>query len=350
MYLSVATYPTRRTPPPNPFSRGLHRPFSSLFSLFFLFPPSLSPVEPSSRGARKLERVGNNGRKEEKGHGKRNISRNVLPWSPFQLPSTLSHPRVTSFEPPFEGPSRRPRPTNHPPFAHSALHVFAGGWREGGESVEEASFLTGCTRRKGSREGRSVKGEWREARGWEAEEAERERNDNPFDGHNAARHRKAHQTRNTANRPPLVSFSSLASPRLVPPSLHLSPQPSPSPSKTSKRPTYPRLYANHHRHRPPGPVINLLNYITRTRFCPSLAHPSSYKSTIFPLPYNHPPLVQLAGIFVSLFSLPSSKLVRASPFFRNRGKGKILLFYYSRVYFKGAGIFSNREKNFKRIR
>lgn len=137
MYLSVATYPTRRTPPPNPFSRGLHRPFSSLFSLFFLFPPSLSPVEPSSRGARKLERVGNNGRKEEKGHGKRNISRNVLPWSPFQLPSTLSHPRVTSFEPPFEGPSRRPRPTNHPPFAHSALHVFAGGrvarrWRERG--------------------------------------------------------------------------------------------------------------------------------------------------------------------------------------------------------------------------
>lgn len=251
MYLSVATYPTRRTPPPNPFSRGLHRPFSSLFSLFSLFPPSLSPVEPSSRGARKLERVGNNGRKEEKGHGKRNISRNVLPWSPFQLPSTLSHPRVTSFEPPFEGPSRRPRPTNHPPFAHSALHVFAGGrvarrWRERGGGELSYRMYT----KKGLEGGTECKG--RVARGWEAEEAERERNDNPFDGHNAARHRKAHQTRNTANRPPLVSFSSLASPRLVPPSLHLSPQPSPSPSKTSKRPTYPRLYANHHRHRPPG--------------------------------------------------------------------------------------------------
>lgn len=321
MYLSVATYPTRRTPPPNPFSRGLHRPFSSLFSLFSLFPPSLSPVEPSSRGARKLERVGNNGRKEEKGHGKRNISRNVLPWSPFQLPSTLSHPRVTSFEPPFEGPSRRPRPTNHPPFAHSALHVFAGGWREGRESVEEASFLTGCTRRKGSREGRSVKGEWREGG------RRRRRKEREMIIHSTVITQRAtvKLTRQEIRPTDHPSFRSPLLHRLAS-SLHpsiflLNPPPPPrKPRSGQLTPGYMQTTT--------ATVPRASHKLTELYYADpllSLSRPP-FLLQIYYIPTSVQPPLQLAGIFVSLFSLPSSKLVRASPFFRNRGKGKILLF------------------------
>lgn len=69
--------------------------------------------------------------------------------------------------------------------------------------MEGASFLTGYTPRRGWFEEKARRRDEREAaRVTRTEErgAGRERNDNPFDGHNAARHRKAHQTRNTANR------------------------------------------------------------------------------------------------------------------------------------------------------
>lgn len=89
---------------------------------------------------------------------------------------------------------------------------------EGGEGTTDCgvSFLIGYSgkkptgRRKDEREERkrdenetttervTRTAEWHEG----VDRTERERNDNPFDGHNAAQHRKAHQTRNTANRPP----------------------------------------------------------------------------------------------------------------------------------------------------
>lgn len=151
------------------------------------------------------------------------------------------------------------------------------------------SFLTGYRRkeaeaseeRTGGRERRQAERRegFRRVRGVAGRgvaRAERERNDNPFDGHNAARHRKAHQTRNTANR---LLPSPFRSPRRLSICFHLSSFPLPAtllpvPSSYHGRKlaaNLPWLYAN--RHRSPGPVINLLNYITRTR-CPSV-QPSS---------------------------------------------------------------------------
>lgn len=157
------------------------------------------------------------------------------------------------------------------------------------------SFLTGYSRKKPTGRRKDERGEetTRKGRGYQGrrgqawhegvDRTERERNDNPFDGHNAARHRKAHQTRNTANRTPTPTVSSSASSSLYL-CFHLSPAP-----KSSRR-TYPWLYAN--RHRSPRPVINLLNYITRGPAVP-LSTPTngtSYKCTTLPSPqpYRHP--------------------------------------------------------------
>lgn len=81
--------------------------------------------------------------------------------------------------------------------------------------------------------------------------------------------------------------------------------------------------------------------------------PSSYKSTIFPLAYK--PL-QLAGIFVSLFSPPSSRLelflLSSFFFFEIMEEGRFERgdwFRYSRIYFKGASILSNRKLPISRI-
>lgn len=151
----------------------------------------------------------------------------------------------------------------------SFLTGYSGKKPEGGRSGDGE----GRKRRKGDRDRKMESEGWRRA-GW----TERERNDNPFDGHNAARHRKAHQTRNTANRPPLPVTSSASSLYLF------SSFPVPLTPESSRR-TYPWLYAN--RHRSPGPVINLLNYITRT-CCPSpppraLSHPLPFCSRFVPL-------------------------------------------------------------------
>lgn len=195
-------------------------------------------------------------------------------------------------------------------------------------------------------------------------EAERERNDNPFDGHNAARHRKAHQTRNTANRPPLVSLSSLASPRLASslyPCAHLSPRLTPSPSlENLEAANLPPVIC-----KPPPPSPRASHKLTELYYadplvplCPPISlppppPPSSYKSTIFPLAYK--PL-QLAGIFVSLFSPPSSRLELLLFFllffFEIMEEGRFERgdwFRYSRIYFKGASILSNRKLPISRI-
>lgn len=132
---------------------------------------------------------------------------------------------------------------------------------------------------------------------------ERERNDNPFDGHNAARHRKAHQTRNTANRPP-SPFRPLHRRLSICVFIFLQP-PKPRSQLT------PWLYAN--RHRSPGPVINLLNYITRTR-CPSVQPPPSHPpilsfptNVLYPPLYTHPPKLAPSFQLVGLFA-PTSPL------------------------------------------
>lgn len=145
--------------------------------------------------------------------------------------------------------------------------------------MEGASFLTGYTPRRGWFEEKARRRDEREAaRVTRTRREGREEREMIIHSTVITQRGTVKLTRQEirpTERPPTHPLPRLASSRVVPLSAPSFPNlPSP-PSKTSKRPTYPWLYANH---RPPGPVINLLNYITRTR----LSLSASYKSTIFP--------------------------------------------------------------------
>lgn len=145
--VGLRIYTPRTTPALTPFHGCIG--LSPLFSL-----PLLPRIRRAIPRARKLERVGNNGRKKR--YGKREHFCLDLP----------SHLLVTSLPlpPRIEGPSRPPPPTTTP--AHSALHVF-GAENASGRSELSYRIYTEArlVRRKGSKEGRARGGESDEDRG-----------------------------------------------------------------------------------------------------------------------------------------------------------------------------------------
>lgn len=271
VYIS-ATY-TPKTSPLTPFV-VVYR--CSLFSrccfLFFSFflpashPPSarLSTYLPVSRilDGKTRDRVGNNvpGKKlrKEENFLERSFSLVLSPalflFSPFP-PLSLSPPPSFSLA--------------HIEFRRSTLHVFAGKRTHRGE--------LSCRIQRGDRRKRervTEKGDSEEKEGQRG----RERNDNPFGGHNAepGTVKLTRQEIRPTNRPLSLCFSVFL--RLLPWSLSRSPFVSSSllypaanlPSVICKPPSFPH---------PSRPVINLLNYITRTRY--PLCPPRLYFSLCF---------------------------------------------------------------------
>lgn len=141
--------------------------------------------------------------------------------------------------------------------------------------------------------------------GKEDRRRETERNDNPFGGHNAepgtvklTRQEIRPTSRPLSLRFPLFLFVSLRGP--------------PSPSLVSSSLLYPAANLPPSGYMqtaivPSGPVINLLNYIMRTR-CPSV-HPLSFFASLFPryVLFTRPSFFSHLSFFLSYKSQAASR-------------------------------------------